>query len=165
MKLKIKAGWAVFPPHQLIFLKKKKNQPRYLFIDVWVFIATLSLRCCAGAFSSFWQQGYSFMLWAWRHVGSFQIRDQTHVPCTGRLILNCWTTREVPSSSFSSYNKFPQLFTLKKFTPHPPRQEQEHAVLKVSIVLLWLKMGQELTLSATPETGMTVPGEADVMIA
>ena len=98
-------------------------------------------------------------------MGSFQIRDRTHVPCTGRWILNCWTTREVPSSSFSSYNKLPQLFKLKKFTPYPPRQEQEHPVVKVSVVLLWLKMGQELTLSATPETGMTVPGEADVIIA
>ena len=57
------------------------------------------------------------------------------------------------------------MFIFKKFTPHPPRQEQEHPVVKVSVVLLWLKMGQELTLSATPETGMTVPGEADVMIA
>lgn len=57
------------------------------------------------------------------------------------------------------------MFILKKFTPHSPRQEQEHPVVKVSTVLLWLKMGQELTLSATPETGMTVPGEADVMIA
>ena len=28
-------------------------------------------------------------------------RDQTHVPCTGRQILNHWPRREVPSSLFS----------------------------------------------------------------
>ena len=33
-------------------------------------------------------------------VGSSQTRDQTHVPCTGRQILNHWTTREVPVSLF-----------------------------------------------------------------
>ena len=27
-------------------------------------------------------------------------RDQTHIPCIGRHILNHWTTREVPSFSF-----------------------------------------------------------------
>jgi len=31
------------------------------------------------------------------HVGSSQTRDQTCVPCTGRQILNHWTTREVLS--------------------------------------------------------------------
>ena len=31
------------------------------------------------------------------HVASSQTRDRTHVPCTGRWILNHWTTREVPS--------------------------------------------------------------------
>ena len=30
-----------------------------------------------------------------QHVGSSQTRDQTCVPCTGRQILNHWTTREV----------------------------------------------------------------------
>ena len=30
-----------------------------------------------------------------RHEKSSQIRDQTHVPCTGRWIPNHWTTREV----------------------------------------------------------------------
>ena len=33
---------------------------------------------------------------ALQHVGSSYIRDQTHVPCTGRQILNHWTTRKVP---------------------------------------------------------------------
>ena len=31
-----------------------------------------------------------------RHMGSFQTRDQTHVLCIGRQILNHWTIREVP---------------------------------------------------------------------
>ena len=29
------------------------------------------------------------------HVGYFQTRDQTHVPCIGRWILHHWTTRDV----------------------------------------------------------------------
>ena len=32
-----------------------------------------------------------------RHVGSSQTRAQTRVPCIGRQILNCCTTREVPA--------------------------------------------------------------------
>ena len=42
-----------------------------------------------------WHMGLS----AWRHVGSFQSRDQC-VPCIGRWILNHWTTREVPRCSY-----------------------------------------------------------------
>ena len=30
-----------------------------------------------------------------QHVESSQTRDQTHVPCTGRQIINHWTAREV----------------------------------------------------------------------
>ena len=30
----------------------------------------------------------------------FLARDQTHVPCIRRQILNHWTTREVPTTSF-----------------------------------------------------------------
>ena len=33
-------------------------------------------------------------------MGSSQTRDRTHVPCTGRWILNHWTTREVPPYLF-----------------------------------------------------------------
>ena len=32
-----------------------------------------------------------------RHVGSFQTRDQIHIPCIGRQSLHHWTTREVPN--------------------------------------------------------------------
>ena len=31
-----------------------------------------------------------------RYVGSSQTRDQTHVPCIGRQILNYWTTSGAP---------------------------------------------------------------------
>ena len=41
---------------------------------------------------------YSFCLVAPCHVESSQIRDRTHAFCTGRQILNHWTTREVPLS-------------------------------------------------------------------
>ena len=36
------------------------------------------------------------------HVKSSQTRDQTHVPCIASQILNPWTAREVPVSSFLS---------------------------------------------------------------
>ena len=32
------------------------------------------------------------------HVGSFQIRDWTHVLCTGRRVLSHWITRKVPTT-------------------------------------------------------------------
>ena len=35
-----------------------------------------------------------------KHVESSPTRDQTHVPCIGKQILNHWTTREVPGVSF-----------------------------------------------------------------
>ena len=38
---------------------------------------------------------------ALQHVGSSQTRDQTHVPCIGRLILNHWTTRAVLQACFN----------------------------------------------------------------
>ena len=45
----------------------------------------------------------AWALWLWRmgfvalqHVESSQMSDQTRVPCTGRWILNHWTTRQVP---------------------------------------------------------------------
>ena len=36
-----------------------------------------------------------------QHVGSSSLTmDQTHVPCITRWILNHWTTKEVPGSTF-----------------------------------------------------------------
>ena len=49
----------------------------------WVFIAAL---------------GLSPVVVRW-YVGSSQTRDQTHVPCIGRQILNHWATREIPHFS------------------------------------------------------------------
>ena len=37
---------------------------------------------------------------ALQHVESSCTRDRTHVPCTGRQILNHWITRQVPGTSF-----------------------------------------------------------------
>ena len=60
--------------------------------------------CCVG--SLLWRMGTrvhrpcSCGMWAYLPHGmwdvSFLTRDQTHVPCIGRQILNHWTTREVP---------------------------------------------------------------------
>ena len=90
---------------------------RYLwtvyFLDdtlIYLFMGRLSL-CCSAGFSSCGRQaqqlglaGYrAFGLWLWWHaalvapwsVESSQSRDQIHVPCTGRRILNHWATSEV----------------------------------------------------------------------
>ena len=49
---------------------------------------------CGMQAQQLWRTG----LVAPRHVGSSRARDQTHVPCIGRQILNHCTTREVPSN-------------------------------------------------------------------
>ena len=65
--------------------------------------------CCGAGFSLWWffllqslasrvqglQQLWPTGLVALWHVESSQIRDQIHVPCIGRQILNHWTTRKV----------------------------------------------------------------------
>ena len=59
-------------------------------------------------------------------------------------------------------------------SPLPPQDQNRlfvgHPAAEVNLILLWLsfpncKQGQELTLLATPATGMTVPGEADILTA
>ena len=51
-----------------------------------------------------WAQYFWVMsLVALQHVESPRTRNQTHVPCIGRWILNQWTTREVPLSSLLFY--------------------------------------------------------------
>ena len=100
------------------------------FIYLFLLFAVLGLSCCALAFSSLASRGYSLVavhgllnagaslvaehrlqacglqqpwlmgLVALQHVRSSWIRDQTCVPCTGRQILNHWTTREVPLCLF-----------------------------------------------------------------
>ena len=57
---------------------------------------------------SLWRAGFSLVVvsgpqstWAQFPSGLWDLsspnRDQTHIPCIGRQILNHWTTREVPS--------------------------------------------------------------------
>ena len=67
----------------------------FLFFSfLYLFLAALGLHCCAQAFSSWGEQGYSSLRCAgfslqWQH------RDRTCAPCIGRWILTHWTTREV----------------------------------------------------------------------
>ena len=79
-----------------------------------LFLAVLGLCCCVQAFSSCSEEATiccrarALNTWvsvwligsvvAWRHVGSFWIRDQTHVLCIGKQFPNHWTTREVPET-------------------------------------------------------------------
>ena len=58
-------------------------------ILIYLFLAVLSLHCCLPVFSS------CTSLAALCHVESPWTRDRTHVPCFGRWILYCWTTRDV----------------------------------------------------------------------
>ena len=54
------------------------------------------------AASSLWWAQYLWcmdLVTPW-HVGSSWTRDRTHVPCTGRRILNHWTNREVQHFHF-----------------------------------------------------------------
>ena len=97
----------------------------YLFTYFFTFLDVLSLCCCTWTFSSCGEQSLlpscsaQVSLWwllllqktsaratgfsscgeqalvALRHVKSSRTRDWTHGPCTGRRILNPWTTREV----------------------------------------------------------------------
>ena len=48
--------------------------------------------CCRAQAQKLWCTG----LVALQQVESSWTRDRTHIPCTGRLISNCWTTRKVP---------------------------------------------------------------------
>ena len=55
--------------------------------------------CCAG--SSLRHVGFSSCsMWALLPHSVWDLssltRDRTHIPCIGRWILNCWTTREIP---------------------------------------------------------------------
>lgn len=79
------------------------------------FLAARGLHCCTWVFSSCGEWGLlscwgaralehagfsssgTWALVAPHHVESSQTRHQTLVPCTGRWILNHWTTRNVPN--------------------------------------------------------------------
>ena len=53
-----------------------------------------------------------------RHVGSFQTRDWTCVPCIGRRILNHCATREVPDIVFHHLQKFHLVLSLSLHFSH-----------------------------------------------
>ena len=108
------------------------------YCKVVFFLATLGLCCCERAFSScglstlrlqcvdFSCGGFSCgRTWAlectgfrscglvaWQHVEGSSTRDQTHVPCTGRWILNPWTTRDVCKTSNYSLSASPLCFLM-----------------------------------------------------
>ena len=107
----------------------------FLFFLVYLFLAALGLRCCAWALlgcskrvlqsscaaqASRWGDFSCCRAWALglpqlslvapQQEESSWSRDQTCVPCTGRLILNGWTTTKVPRFCFKKI--FFHLFSL-----------------------------------------------------
>jgi len=54
----------------------------------------------------------SWGLVAWQHAEGSSTRDQTHVPCTGRWILNPWTTRDVCKTFNYSLSASPLCFLM-----------------------------------------------------
>ena len=92
-----------------------QNLKIFLFIYLFLFLAMMGLHCCAQGFCScnrlrlhfiaMWRLliGAEYRLYAWasivvpKHVVSSSTRDWTHVPCLGRWILFCWTTKGVLS--------------------------------------------------------------------
>ena len=72
----------------------------HLFIIL--FDCTGSSLLCTQSSLQFWQEGASPQLWctgfvALRHVESSWTRDQTHISCIGRQILNHWTPQGNPN--------------------------------------------------------------------
>ena len=101
----------------------------FLLLIVCLVLTALGLHCCAQALSNYGKRGLSLVavrgfslpwllllgstssrcagsaavmhgLVVQRHIQSSWTKDQTHVPCTGRWILNPWTTGEVPQFYF-----------------------------------------------------------------
>ena len=64
----------------------------YIYVSIWYFFfSSCGREGSRVQAQQFWHMG----LVALRHMGSSWTRAQTHVPCTGRWILNCCATREV----------------------------------------------------------------------
>ena len=61
-------------------------------------LTAVASRCRAPALACTGSVVVTYGFVALRHVESSWIRDQIHVPCIARQILNHWTTREVPSA-------------------------------------------------------------------
>ena len=66
-----------------------------VFVAVHRLLVAVTSRRGAGLQGAQAQWLWGMGLVALRLVESSRIRDQTHVPCTGRQILIHWTTREV----------------------------------------------------------------------
>ena len=66
------------------------------------------------------QQSWHTGLVAPTHGGSSQTRDQTLVPCTGRQILNNWTTREVLIVFLFIFQVLIQIFPFQRALPDHP---------------------------------------------
>ena len=67
-------------------------------------VVARGLRSCNAGFRAQAQLLWHMGLVAPQHVGSSQTRDQTHVPCIGRQILNHCTTREIPLLNFDRHS-------------------------------------------------------------
>ena len=92
----------------------------FKFFKIHLFLAALGVCCCRGytlvGASHLWQSTGSRVrrlqqLWliglaALQRAESSLTRDQTHVPCIGRQILNHWTTREVLVIHFKYNNVY-----------------------------------------------------------
>ena len=72
---------------------------RCVGFSLWwlLLLQSMGSRCagfssCSTRAQELWRTGLA----APRHVGSSRTRARTRVPCTGRRILNCCTTREAP---------------------------------------------------------------------
>ena len=107
--------------------------------------------------------------WLWHtdlvalpYVESSQTRDQTHVLCIGRWILNHWTTREVPGWIF---NSIPQMFSrpllnVKPRTGHWACRDKMCTVpLRVSLVIQWFRLHSSTvgSVGSSPGWGTKTP--------
>ena len=77
------------------------------------FIAARRLSSCGTDFRAQVQYLWCVGLVTLWHVESSPARDQTCVPCTGRQILNCWTTEKVPKINHFQANN---VLTFSPFT-------------------------------------------------
>ena len=85
----------------LIWITRCRKNVDFLkkFLNVFIWLHQVLAAWCVIFVMSPWHTS----LVAPRHMGSSQTRDQTHVPCIGRQILNHWATREVPECWFLNY--------------------------------------------------------------
>ena len=74
---------------------------------------------------------------------SSQARDQTQVPCSGKWILNHWTTREVPQSRYLIFERSSKFFFFLRFSRHQyigPMEWWtkiwEHNIIAVKVLIL-----------------------------